>query len=85
MKFDLDSTINKLKEAWLNDQPETLRSIFSDAKNELINNRDHQNLCALLTSCLSVFWTLRSEILVAAEESVVMLIQTFCPNRPFEL
>ena len=74
MKFDLDSTINKLKEAWLNDQPETLRSIFSDAKNELINNRDHQNLCALLTSCLSVFWTLRSEILVAAEESVVMSV-----------
>jgi hypothetical protein len=74
MKFDLDSTINKLKEAWLNDQPETLRSIFSDAKNELINNRDHQNLCSLLTLCLKGF-RLRQEVVLAAEEAIEMSME----------
>ena len=74
MKFDLDSTINKLKEAWLNDQPETLRSIFSDAKNVLINNRDHQNLCSLLTLCLKGF-RLRQEVVLAAEEAIEMSME----------
>ena len=72
MKFDLDSTISKMKEAWFNDQPETLRSIFFDAKNELINNRDHQSLCSLLTLCLRGFKTLHQEIVLAAEEAIKM-------------
>ena len=72
MKFDLDSTINKLKEAWLNDQPETLNSIFTETTNELIGNRDHQSLCLLLTSCLTGFRTLREKIVLAAEEAIKM-------------
>ena len=70
MKFDLDSTISKMKEAWMNDHPETLSSIFIEVKNELIDNRDHQSLLSLLSLCLTGFRTLRSDIVLAAEEAI---------------
>ena len=70
MNFELDSIISKLKEARSNDMPETLRNIFTEAKDDLIKNHDHQNLCSLITFCLVNIKLLRPEILVAAEDAI---------------
>ncbi len=70
MNFDLDSIFNKMKEAWQNDQPQSLSAIFAEAKDELLKNHDHQNLCSLFISCLTGFGHLRNQIVLASEDAI---------------
>ena len=71
MNFDLDSIISKMKKARMDDHPETLLDIFNEAKDALIKNHDHQNLCLLLASC-QFRWISPQDILKAAEEAIEM-------------
>lgn len=71
MNFDLDSIISRMKKARMDDHPETLLNIFNEAKDELIKNHDHQNLCLLLVSC-QYKWISPQDILKAAEEAIEM-------------
>lgn len=71
MNFDLDSIISKMKKARMDDHPETLLDIFNEAKDALIKNHDHQDLCLLLASC-QYRWISPQDILKAAEEAIEM-------------
>ena len=71
MNFDLDSIISRMRKARMDDHPETLLNIFNEAKDELIKNHDHQNLCLLLVSC-QYKWISPQDILKAAEEAIEM-------------
>ncbi|MBR4367236.1 MAG: hypothetical protein IKP43_10720 [Bacteroidaceae bacterium] len=67
MNAELESIFNKLRQASNDDLPQTVRSIFKEAKDKLLSQHDHQSLCALLNYC-SLY--LRYEVQTAAEEAI---------------